>query len=64
MFFAESRVEAVVSPSFTFFLHIQDLDAGQCRGQHNLCIFLKKTLVSQLQKGILIGKMLIEMASL
>lgn len=57
------EVEAVISPSFKSFLQIQGLDAGQCRGQHNLYA-LRENLFSHLQNGILIGKMLLAMASL
>lgn len=56
-------VEAVISPSFKSFFQIQDLGAGQCRGQHNLYA-LKENLVSHPQNGILICKMLLAMASL
>ena len=56
-------VEAVISPSFKFLLQILGLDAGQCRGQHNLYAS-KENLVLHLQNAILIGKMLLAMASL
>lgn len=56
-------MEAVVSPSFKFLLQSQGLDAGQCRGQHKLYA-LKEILVPHLQNDILIGKILLAIASL